>query len=320
MAAGSHDQNLAALVDRAIRALPPSSPSISEQDDGTTKEEFSVPTLFGRKKPDFVSVTRGPGMFNCLSVGLNVAKGLAVGWQVPLVGVHHMQAHALTPRLVHALQSRGSPVREPAFPFFSLLVSGGHTLLVRSEGLTEHSTLAETSDVAIGDALDKMARCILPNHVLGASEEIMYGRLLEDFAFPNGEEHRLYVAPGTRAEEVSRKESSWGWALAAPLAETRSGHKSKSMEFSFSGLGSAVKRICDAKGESMTNAERMDLAREAMRVAFEHLASRVVLAFEKARSVLVKNDASNDHLVVSGGVASNKFLRTVYVRLCLGAA
>lgn len=250
-------------------------------------------------------------MRSCLAAGIDTAKGLAVGWQVPVVGVNHMQAHALTPRLVSAMAPNSTPVVEPAFPFLSLLVSGGHTLLLHSTGLIDHTVLATTSDMAIGDAVDKMARVVVPTEIIRQSDEIMYGRLLEQFAFPLGEEEHAYAAPATRKDELARNITRWGWAIGAPLAETRSGSKSKSMEYSFSGLGSAVKRIADNAGAVLGIDERKDLAREAMRLAFEHLASRVVIALEKLRAKNVNSDLGIGTLVVSGGVASNSYLRTM---------
>ncbi|KAL8763548.1 MAG: hypothetical protein Q9184_000674 [Pyrenodesmia sp. 2 TL-2023] len=300
----SHNEQLAPLIAKALQSLPredSNSPTISVQ--------VSTGCWLAKKKPDFVSVTRGPGLLPCLSTGLQTAKGLAVAWQVPLIGVNHMQAHALTPRLVHVLESaKENNEREPAFPFLTLLVSGGHTMLVHSKGLTHHSILASTTDMAIGDVIDKAARFILPKDMIAASKDVMYGPLLEEFAFSNGSELYDYMPPRTRAEELSRKPSRWGWALAAPLAETRSGSKSKAMEFSFSGLGSAVERICTQRGETvMMNNERVDLAREVMRVTFEHLASRVVMAL----GAIGHNDEKLITLVVSGGVASNKYLKRV---------
>ncbi|KAL8961310.1 MAG: hypothetical protein Q9193_002125, partial [Seirophora villosa] len=316
----SHNAHLAPLIVKALRWLPPASAT----SNGCTSPSIPVRTAnqwVQRKKPDFISITRGPGLLPSLSTGLQTAKGLAVAWQVPLLGINHMQAHALTPRLVHALESSTSnrQAREPAFPFLTLLVSGGHTMLVHSKALTHHSILAGTTDIAIGDAIDKAARCILPQETIAAAKDVMYGRLLEEFAAPpldgDGPGYDYdYLPPRTRAEELSRKPSRWGWALAAPLAETRSGSRSRAMEFSFSGLGSAVLRICQQRGPEMPREERVDLAREVMRVAFEHLASRVVMALESLRKtritdVAAKGGGGISTLVVSGGVASNGFLK-----------
>ena len=259
--------------------------------------------------PDFITVTRGPGIRSSLSTGLDTAKGLAVAWQRPLVAINHMQAHALTPRLVAALENDVAEKVDPKFPFFSLLVSGGHTMLVHSKELVDHQILASTHDIAIGDMIDKCARLVLPAELLQSTENTMYGQLLEDFAFPSGLADYDYFAPATRAEELTRKTSSWGWAYGPPLAETRSGSKSKAMEYSFSGLESATKRFVRSAGPDIVDLERIDLAREVMRVAFEHLASRVVMGLN---AIAHESDAAPiATLVVSGGVASNQFLKHV---------
>ena len=352
----SHQANLGCLLEKALSRFG----SIAPTDAPASPPK--VPPRYDWK-PDLVAVTRGPGMRSNLSIGLDTAKGLALAWKVPLVAVNHMQAHALTPRLVTALSSTpvgtldplvashpvpsvasAAPCRSvalslptqplsPAFPFLSLLVSGGHTLLLHSISLTQHSTLATTSDIAVGDALDKIARSILPPCVLESLEDIAYARALEHFVFPSSAHEYAYAAPATRQAELERRPLLWGWALGIPLAETRSGSKSKSMEFCFTGLDSSVRRIVGQRkeelGGEMSVEERRDLGREAMRVTFEHLASRVVLALQglsaggSSRNVvskaseLINADGAGmqalkvDTLVVSGGVASNRFLRTV---------
>jgi N6-L-threonylcarbamoyladenine synthase len=307
-ALASHQENLASLVAKATSSLPPSSPSTAKGISDAISV-FSGKEWVLKKKPDFISVTRGPGIRSSLSTGLDTAKGIAVAWQIPLVGVHHMQAHALTPRLVSALASHNTQPT-PSFPFLTLLVSGGHTLLIRSSALNDHSILASTLDIAIGDVLDKMARCILPEDLLGASGDTMYGRLLETFAFPNGPAACYnYTPPSTRAEELARKQTRWGWSLPVMLAETRSGSRSREMAYTFCGLYSAIHRLCNEGGGTMSVDERVDLARETMRVSFEHLASRIVLALHDKGT---EYDAIST-LVVSGGVASNQYLRTMYV-------
>lgn len=177
----SHRTHLALLVQKALSAFP---------------------------RPDFIAATRGPGMRSNLAVGLDTAKGLALGLGVPFLGVHHMQAHTLTPRLVHAMDA---PLiaPEPDFPFLTVLVSGGHTMLIDSRSLTEHSILAETGDIALGDCLDKAARAILPADLLQAP----YGRALEEFAFPNGPDCYNYEAPARRQEELECRPTRWHWAL-----------------------------------------------------------------------------------------------------------
>lgn len=300
----SHQTNVANLVTKALSHLPEAS---VVGNDGTSDALIVRNGL----KPDIVTVTRGPGMRSSLSVGLDTAKGLAVAWQVPLIAVNHMQAHALTPRLVSALAQDVSEPSDPAFPFLSLLISGGHTLLVHSKALAEHGILASTSDIAIGDAIDKIARLLLPQDKYVNADEGMYGPLLEKFVFPAGTTEHHYCAPATKREQIARKQTEWGWALGTPFAETHSGSKSDSMEFSFGGLGSTVKRLVNQSGQDMSIDERKDLAREAMRIYFEHLASRVVMALSSFADPKLSKAKVVDTLVVSGGVAANDYLRTM---------
>jgi N6-L-threonylcarbamoyladenine synthase len=293
----SHEANLGGLVNDALQHLPPSS-----NDHRNTGRALAISRgseVQWKVKPDFVSVTRGPGMRSNLAAGLGTAKGLSIAWQVPLVGVHHMQAHALTPRLVTALQSPPEALRTPDFSFLSLLVSGGHTMLLNSRSLTEHTTIASTVDVAIGDSLDKAARMILPPDWIAGSTNTGYGRLLEQFAFPRGEKDYNY-SPLSRAEELVPS-SLLGHKLMLPLATTRA------LKFSFAGIPSTVERVLDASlPQEITHEERVKLARTVLQVSFEHLASRIVIALEDQESL-----RSAKTLVISGGVASNHYLKAV---------
>lgn len=273
-------------------------------------------------QPSIIAATRGPGMRSNLGVGLSVAKGLAVAWNRPLLGVHHMQAHALTPRLCWTLEENGKMVNkpsrtwqpdviEPQFPYLTVLVSGGHTMLLQSKDLCEHKILAETQDIAIGDCLDKAARAILPIEKLKAP----YGRALEQFAFPKGETDYNYVAPRSRAEEMREYRTSWSWTLPMPLQDKGGEKTSRRMIFSYAGLLSQVVRLMQPELHSnkavtrtsleIHEAERRDMAREVLRVSFEHLVSRILL------HLLDRAAEKVDTIVVSGGVASNKYLRHV---------
>ena len=248
-------------------------------------------------------------MRTSLFTGLDTAKGLAIAWQIPLIGVNHMQAHSLTPRLAAAMEySNEKNTPGLKFPFISLLVSGGHTLLVNTKSLIDHSILATTADIAIGDALDKIARAVLPPEIIQLSGEIMYGRLLDHYCFPTSSSAEnldyAYIPPTTRLEELKLRQTKWGWALGAPLAHTRQ------MKFSFSGLESACGRIVEDRGATMDEEEKRELGTEAMRVAFEHLASRIIIALQSMNTTAC-NKEHPDTLVVSGGVASNKFLRAM---------
>ncbi|KKA28166.1 hypothetical protein TD95_004222 [Thielaviopsis punctulata] len=265
-------------------------------------------------RPDLVAVTRGPGMSANLAVGLNVAKGLAVAWGVPLVGVNHMQAHALTPRFVSALSlsSHSSSLSDalpadahsPAFPFLTLLVSGGHTMLVHSSALTTHRILACADNIALGDALDKCARHILPASSLAACPDVMYARALESFAFPTAAAlaAHAYTPPARRVDEITPRPHALGWALRPFLAGSRR------LAYNFSDAESQVIHLLRARPDihKCTEARRA-LAADVMRLVFEHLVGRVVLALEAQPEMR----AHVKTLVVAGGVASNRFLMRV---------
>ena len=100
---------------------------------------------------DAVAYTSGPGLAGALLAGSAVAKGLAFAWNVPTIGVHHMEGHMLAPMLEE------SP---PEFPFVALLVSGGHTLLAEVKGVGQYQILGETLDDAVGEAFDKTAKIL----------------------------------------------------------------------------------------------------------------------------------------------------------------
>jgi N6-L-threonylcarbamoyladenine synthase len=98
-----------------------------------------------------VAYTAGPGLVGALLVGATVGVGLAMGWGIPAVPVHHMEAHLLAALLEDD---------KPEFPFVALLVSGGHSLLVEVAGLGRYRILGETLDDAAGEAFDKGAKLL----------------------------------------------------------------------------------------------------------------------------------------------------------------
>jgi N6-L-threonylcarbamoyladenine synthase len=100
---------------------------------------------------DGVAYTSGPGLAGALLAGSAVAKGLALGWNIPAVGVHHMEGHMLAPMLED---------NAPEFPFIALLVSGGHTLLAEVAAIGKYQILGQTLDDAVGEAFDKTAKIL----------------------------------------------------------------------------------------------------------------------------------------------------------------
>ncbi|ANB13586.1 Qri7p [Sugiyamaella lignohabitans] len=246
----------------------------------------------GLSKVDLVCATKGPGMFSSLSSGFNLAKGLSIAWNVPLIGVHHMLGHLLTPRFFTNGQ-------EPKFPFLCLLTSGGHTMLVLCKSLFEHEILANTMDVAIGNSLDKCAREI------GLSGQ-MLGKELELFINERDESHDPHCVPAE-------------FAFPNPL-QNRCGRKDM-VAFSFASfisvMGRSRDRIYgpDTTLASLSVSQRREIGHRAQTAIFNHLASKVRLAIQQMQDTHDMDPATNTStsapidFVCSGGVASNKLLR-----------
>ena len=112
------------------------------------------------KDIDGVAYTCGPGLVGALLVGATVARALAYAWEVPAVGVHHMEGHLLAPMLDD---------NPPCFPFVALLVSGGHTQLVRVDGVGQYTVIGESVDDAAGEAFDKTAKLLGLDYPGGAA-------------------------------------------------------------------------------------------------------------------------------------------------------
>jgi len=104
---------------------------------------------------DAIAYTAGPGLVGALLVGASCAQALAFAWGIPALGVHHMAGHLLAPMLEE---------QPPEFPFVALLVSGGHTQLVRGDGIGQYELLGETLDDAAGEAFDKTAKMMGLNY------------------------------------------------------------------------------------------------------------------------------------------------------------
>ncbi|GAB3680506.1 tRNA (adenosine(37)-N6)-threonylcarbamoyltransferase complex transferase subunit TsaD [Salinisphaera aquimarina] len=105
----------------------------------------------GRPELSGIAYTRGPGLVGALLVGASIAAGLGMSRNLPVLGVHHMEGHLLSP----LLEPDG-----PQFPFVALLVSGGHTLLVQVDGVGRYRVLGQSLDDAVGEAFDKSAKML----------------------------------------------------------------------------------------------------------------------------------------------------------------
>jgi N6-L-threonylcarbamoyladenine synthase len=100
---------------------------------------------------DAIAYTAGPGLIGALLTGAALARSLAYAWQVPAIGVHHLEGHLLAPLL---------EPEAPPFPHVALLVSGGHTMLIEVNGIGRYTFLGETRDDAAGEAFDKSAKLL----------------------------------------------------------------------------------------------------------------------------------------------------------------
>jgi N6-L-threonylcarbamoyladenine synthase len=105
----------------------------------------------GPEDLDGIAYTAGPGLVGALLVGTSIGRSLAYGWDIPAVAVHHMEGHLLAPMLEENV---------PEFPFIALLVSGGHTMMVKVAGIGQYEVLGESVDDAAGEAFDKTAKLL----------------------------------------------------------------------------------------------------------------------------------------------------------------
>ncbi|GAA6004661.1 hypothetical protein JCM10207_000971 [Rhodosporidiobolus poonsookiae] len=243
---------------------------------------------------DAFAFTRGPGMYGCLSACAGAAKALAAATGKPLLGVHHMQAHALTPLLTASLSP--SPHPTPSFPFLTLLLSGGHTLLLAASSLSAFRILATTHDESIGACLDKASRALgIPRELGGGSQ----GAALERFACPGG----ALEAEETREAEREEHEAAQreGWKMPAFPTPFKA-----DLAFSYAGLRSSLTRLLPSSMEDWSTPRRRATARAFMLAAFAQIEDKVALALRQAEG---GGEERTRGLVVSGGVASNLILR-----------
>ena len=183
---------------------------------------------------DVVAYTRGPGLAGALLVGAGLAVSLAAGLSRPSLGVHHLEGHLLSPFL---------SADPPQFPFIALLVSGGHTQLMRVDGVGRYTLLGETVDDAAGECFDKSAT------LLG-------------LGYPGG--------PAlARLAEQGRADA---FALPRPLL-----HK-PNLDFSFAGLKTAVAVRLAGLGASPSDTQRADMAASVQAAIVEVLCAKALRA------------------------------------------
>ncbi len=205
---------------------------------------------------DAIAYTQGPGLAGALLVGASVANGLALALDKPVLGVHHLEGHLLSPLL---------SAKPPAFPFIALLVSGGHTQLMRVDGVGQYEMLGETLDDAAGEAFDKSAKLL----GLGYPGGPAISRMAE-FGDPNA------------------------YKLPRPMLH------SGNLEFSFSGLKTAVLTLVKQHPANLCEQDKANIARAFVDAIVEVLVAKCLKALK---------DTGMKRLVIAGGVGANKQLR-----------
>ncbi|XP_026659130.2 probable tRNA N6-adenosine threonylcarbamoyltransferase, mitochondrial isoform X3 [Phoenix dactylifera] len=194
-----------------------------------------------------VAVTIGPGLSLCLRVGVCKARRIAGNFSLPIIGIHHMEAHALVARLVE---------KDLQFPFLALLISGGHNLLILAHGLGHYVQLGTTIDDAIGEAYDKTARW------LGLD---------------------MRKGGGPALEELAREGDANSFKFSIPMRQH------KDCNFSYAGLKTQVRMAIESKNLSIENNSISSTSSQERRL---------------------RADIAASFQVVSGGVASNQYVRT----------
>lgn len=214
---------------------------------------------------DLIAVAQGPGLIGSLLIGLNGAKALALGWGKPLVGVNHVEAH---------LYASMMEVDELLFPALGVVVSGGHTFLVRILGIGEYEPIGGTVDDAIGEAFDKVASLLgLPYPGGPGIEELAKRGNRERFLFQRG---RV-------------KERKW--------------------DFSFSGLKTNV--LYTVKGANATKNSPLKIAEDEkphIAAAFQETALSDVVD----RAALAAKEFGCRAIFVGGGVSNNQRFREMF--------
>ena len=209
---------------------------------------------------DGIAVTRGPGLVGSLIVGLSLAKALALAAGKPLIGVHHLEGHIFSNLIEHTL----------APPFLTLLVSGGHTELLRVAELGRYERLGRTRDDAAGEAFDKVAKLL---GLLPESGSVMGGRIIAELA-----------ATGNPR------------AIGFPRALERD----QSLDFSFSGLKTAVLNYVRPLSAEQRQAQLPDIAASFQEAVVDALVGKTLRAMERTGIATV---------ALAGGVAANRRLR-----------
>ncbi|ALF59925.1 tRNA (adenosine(37)-N6)-threonylcarbamoyltransferase complex transferase subunit TsaD [Psychrobacter urativorans] len=209
---------------------------------------------------DAIAYTKGPGLIGALMTGALFGRSLAYGLGIPAIGIHHMEGHLLAPLM---------GANPPAFPFVSLLVSGGHTQLIAAKGVGQYEILGESIDDAAGECFDKAAK------MLG-----------------------LEYPGGPNIAKLAESGNPNAYDLPRPMLH-------RGLDFSFSGMKTAVHNLIKDTDGSGNGADSNAQVRADIAASFQH--AMVDTLVRKSTKAL--KQVGMNRLVIAGGVSANRHLR-----------
>ncbi len=234
---------------------------------------------------DYIAVTKGPGLEPALWVGISFAKALSIAVQKPLIPINHMEGHIVSVLTDDTLNGAPSDSVEHRvnFPALALLISGGHTELVECKNWNEYKIIGHTVDDAIGEAFDKVARLI-------------------GIPYPGGPVISKLAKESRDQDTTAEYERTHGnrpWSLPRPMIH------SKDLNFSFSGIKTAVlyavrEKTAQSKGAELSDTDKKTLAEEFENAVTEVIIKKTERAIEQTHS---------ETLIVGGGVIANTYIR-----------
>lgn len=226
-------------------------------------KDVTAKAKVGAEAIDLIAVTKGPGLVGALLIGMQVAKGLSIAWKKPFLGVNHVEAHLYSPMMA---------IEEPwPFPALGLVLSGGHTLLVKIFGIGQYELLGTTVDDAIGEAFDKVAT------LLG-----------------------LPYPGGPCVEELAKQGNPKAFSFSAGRV------KRNRLDFSFSGLKTSV--LYATRGRECNEQGKADLAASFQEVALCDIGDKIKQAlgeFPSCRAIYFGGGVCNNQRLRS--LLSNRF-------------
>lgn len=216
---------------------------------------------------DLIAVAHGPGLIGALLIGLTAAKTLSLALNKPFVGINHTEAH-----LYAAMMSQNQPID---FPCMGIILSGGHTALVKMNDVGSYALIGETIDDAIGEAFDKVAKMM-------------------DLPYPGG--------PQIESLAIQGDLFSFGFNPGKV--------KGRPFDFSFSGLKTAV--LYAIKGQNCTDSKKKGKLSEQSKAdiaaAFQHAAFKDIIS----KTLLAAKEHNCNTLIFGGGVTNNSALRQLF--------